>query len=87
MENCNTTGTCKTMRNCLLYCGEKIFHVLVILAIIAGTWSGVLSGMSIGGMNGVAMAVIQIVISWSGTLIIALIVYSLLDIRRSLQNK
>lgn len=74
------------MRQQVLNHGEKIFNLMVVIAFIAGAASGVVSGIAVGGMPGIAAALIQILLSWSGTLIIALIVYSLLDIRHSLNK-
>lgn len=74
------------MRKKFLDIGEKIFNVLVVLAFLAGAASGVFSGIAIGGADGIAGGAIQILLSWSGTLIISLIVYALLDIRRSLDK-
>lgn len=74
------------MRQKVLNIGEKIFNIMVIVAFIAGAASGVVSGIAVGGMAGIAAALIQVLLSWSGTLIIALIVYSLLDIRHSLNK-
>ena len=75
------------MRKKFLDIGEKVFNVLVVLAFFAGAASGVFSGIAIGGVNGIAGGAIQILLSWSGTLIISLIVYALLDIRRSLDKR
>ena len=75
------------MRKHFLNYAEKVFHVLVVIAFIAGTTSGVFSGIAIGGRMGIVDGAIQVILSWSGTLIIALIVYSLLDICHSLKNK
>ncbi len=75
------------MRKQFLNHAEKVFNVLVVVAFIAGAASGVFSGVTIGGGMGIVDGVIQVILSWSGTLIIALIVYSLLDIRHSLENK
>ena len=72
------------IRRCVLKIGEKIFHVLVLLGLIGGLASAINSGMMIGGRDGYISGGIQLIISWSGTLIIALIVYSLLDIHSSL---
>lgn len=74
------------MRKKFLQIGEHIFNVMVILAFIAGATSGVLSGIAIGGVNGIISAALQIALSWSGTLIISLIVYALLDIRHILNK-
>lgn len=75
------------MRKQFLNYAEKVFNVLVVIAFIAGAVSGVFSGIAIGGSMGVLDGALQILLSWSGTLIIALVVYSLLDIRHSLENK
>jgi hypothetical protein len=75
------------MRKQFLNYAEKVFNVLVIIAFVAGAASGVFSGIAIGGKMGILDGAIQILLSWSGTLIIGLIVYSLLDIRHSLENK
>ena len=75
------------MRKQFLNHAEKVFNVLVVIAFIAGAASGVFSGIAIGGGMGIVNGAIQVLLSWSGTLIIALIVYSLLDIRHSLENK
>ncbi|MCE3268030.1 MAG: hypothetical protein K0R49_282 [Burkholderiales bacterium] len=74
------------MRKGFLCWGEKIFNILVILGFIAGAASGISSAMTIGGKQGWAMGGMQILLSWSGTLIISLVVYSLLDIRRSVSK-
>ena len=74
------------IRRCILTIGEKIFHVLVLLGLLGGLASAVNSGMMIGGKDGFIAGGIQLIISWSGTIIIALIVYSLLDIRSSLTD-
>ena len=71
-------------RKCVLKIGEKIFNILVILGLIGGLASAISSGLLVGGKDGLITGGLQLIISWSGTLIIALIVYSLLDIRRSL---
>ncbi len=75
------------MRKKFLTVGEKIFNIMVIVAFIAGAASGVVSGIAVGGKSGIAAAIIQILLSWSGTMIIALIVYSLLDIKDSLEKR
>ena len=75
------------MRKQFLNYAEKVFNVLVVIAFIAGAASGVFSGVAIGGWMGALDGAIQVLLSWSGTLIIALVVYSLLDIRHSLENK
>lgn len=75
------------MRKKFLDIGEKIFNVLVVIAFFAGAVSGAFSGIAIGGMSGIAGAVLQILLSWSGTLIISIIVYALLDIRHLLEEK
>lgn len=75
------------MRKCILNFGEKVFNVLVVLGIIAGVASGIITGIAVGGRQGVLAGVIQLVLSWGCTLIISLIVYSLLDIRHSLECK
>lgn len=68
------------MRKSVLKYGEKVFHVLVILGFVFGVVSAVLSGMQFGANSmGAIAAVTQLVLSWSGTLIVALIVYALLD--------
>ncbi len=72
------------IRKCALRIGEKVFHVLVLLGLIGGLASAINSGMMLGGRDGFMAGGIQLIISWSGTLIIALVVYSLLDIRHSL---
>jgi hypothetical protein len=74
------------MRKKILNVGEKIFNVMVIIAFVAGIASGIFSGIAIGGVAGIAAAALQVLLSWSGTLIIALIVYSLLDIRHSVEK-
>ena len=72
------------VRKCILRIGEKIFHVLVFLGLIGGLASAINSGMTIGGKDGLIAGGIQLIISWSGTLIIALVVYSLLDISQNI---
>ena len=74
------------MRKKFLTIGEHVFNVMVVIAVIAGAASGVLSGIAIGGLNGIFSAALQIALSWSGTLIISLIVYTLLDIRHLLDK-
>ena len=74
------------MRKTVLNVGEKIFHVIVILGFIAGAASAVTSGLAVGGMAGFLIAVPQLLLSWSGTLIVALIVYSLLDMRHIMSS-
>lgn len=74
------------MRKKILDIGEKLFNVMVVIAFIAGATSGVFSGVAIGGLSGVAAAALQILLSWSGTLIVSIVVYSLLDIRHSLEK-
>ncbi|MBP9741953.1 MAG: hypothetical protein KBD37_01195 [Burkholderiales bacterium] len=74
------------IRKKFLDIGEHIFNVMVVIAFIAGAASGVLSGIAIGGVNGALSAALQIALSWSGTLIISLIVYALLDIRHLLNK-
>jgi hypothetical protein len=74
------------MRRGFLCWGEKIFNVLVILGFIAGAASGISTAMAIGGKQGWTTGGMQVLLSWSGTLIISLVVYSLLDIRRSVSK-
>jgi hypothetical protein len=71
------------MRKCFLKWGEKIFHLLVIVGFIAGAASGISTAIAIGSKQGWLTGGIQILLSWSGTLIISLIIYSLLDIHHS----
>lgn len=76
------------MRTKVLNVGEKIFNVLVVLGFIAGAVSAVMSGMGVASTSGHMgegwlAGASQLLLSWSGTLIIALVVYSLLDIRHS----
>ena len=68
------------MRKCFLTHGEKVFNVLVILGFLAGAASGIMSGMEIGGRPGLIAGALQVLLSWSGTLIISLVVYALLNI-------
>ena len=75
------------MRKQVLKFGERVFNLMVVVAFIAGAASGIVSGIAVGGKAGIAAALIQILLSWSGTLIIALVVYSLLDIKHSLEQK
>lgn len=70
------------MRKLVLNVGEKVFNVLVVLGFIAGAASAIFSGISMGGSMGAISAVVQLVISWSGTLIVALVVYSLLTVAK-----
>ena len=72
------------MRKCVLNFGEKIFNVLVIIGFVAGAASGINSGVELGGKEGIISGLLQVILSWSGTLIISLIVYSLLDIRQQI---
>ena len=74
------------MRKHFLHYAEKVFNVLVVIAFIAGAVSGVFSGIAVGGGMGIVNGAVQVILSWSGTLIISLIVYSLLDIRHSLEK-
>ncbi|MCC2625697.1 MAG: hypothetical protein K0R14_1570 [Burkholderiales bacterium] len=74
------------MRRGFLCWGEKIFNVLVILGFIAGAVSGISTGMAIGGKQGWTTGGMQVLLSWSGTLIISLVVYSLLDIKHSVSK-
>ncbi len=74
------------IRKCFLNFGEKIFNILVIIGFVAGAASAITSGMDIGGRGGLISGILQLVLSWSGTLIISLIVYSLLDIRHHVSN-
>lgn len=71
------------MRKCFLKWGEKIFNLLVILGFIAGAGSGISTAMAIGGKQGWITGGMQVLLSWSGTLIISLVIYSLLDISHS----
>lgn len=75
------------MRNKVLTIGEKIFNVLIIVAILAGAASAVFANLPITTVGGMVAMLLQIILSWSGTLIVALIVYALLDIRHMLANK
>ncbi len=74
------------MRKHFLHHAEKVFNVLVVIAFIAGAVSGIFSGIAVGGSMGIVNGAVQVILSWSGTLIISLIVYSLLDIRHSLEK-
>ncbi|MFN7095912.1 MAG: hypothetical protein ACK4M7_11155 [Burkholderiales bacterium] len=79
------------MRKQILNIGEKIFNVLVVVGFIAGIVSAIMSGMSVAAAEASKSAawlagISQLVLSWSGTLIIALIVYALLDIHHSLNK-
>jgi hypothetical protein len=74
------------MRKCFLKWGERIFNVLVVLGFIAGAGSGISTAMAIGGKQGWTTGGMQILLSWSGTLIISLVIYSLLDIHHSLSK-
>ena len=74
------------MRKKFLNIGEKVFNALVFIAFLAGIITGVFSGIAVGGVHGLAVALIQILLSWSGTLIISLMVYALLDIRCSIEK-
>ncbi len=71
----------------VLNIGEKIFTFIVIVAFIGGLISGVSTGMMLGGVSGIVSAIVQVFLSWSGTIVVALIVYSLLDIRHSLDKQ
>jgi hypothetical protein len=68
----------------VLIIGEYIFNVIFIIAIVAGLGSSVMAALNVGGVNGIILGLIQLLLSWSGTLIIGLIVYSLLEIRKTL---
>jgi hypothetical protein len=68
------------MRKCFLKWGEKIFNVLVVFGFIAGAASGISTALAIGGKQGWAAGGMQILLSWSGTILISLVVYSLLNI-------
>jgi len=78
------------MRKCILDIGEKIFNFLVVIGFIAGAASAVMSGMAVASSDGGTKSAAwlaggaQLVLSWSGTLVIALVVYALLDIACSL---
>ncbi len=74
------------MRKCFLCWGEKIFNVLVVLGFIAGAGSGISTAIAIGGRQGWTTGGMQVLLSWSGTLIISLVVYALLDIRHSVSK-
>lgn len=81
------------MRKCFLRIGGRIFNLLVILGFFAGGISAVFSGIGAsapanGGtiMEGWITGISQLILSWSGTLVIALIVYALLDIAESLNK-
>lgn len=71
------------MRKCFLKWGERVFNVLVVLGFIAGAGSGISTAMAIGGKQGWTTGGMQILLSWSGTLIISLVIYALLDISHS----
>ncbi len=71
------------MRTSVLNIGEKIFHVVFVVGLVAGAASAVTSGLAVGGFAGLLVALPQLLLSWSGTLIVALIVYALLDIRHA----
>lgn len=75
------------IRKCVLHYGEKIFNILLILGFIAGAASGVTTATAVGGKQGWLAGAMEVILSWSGTLLIALVVYSLLDIRHTLANK
>jgi hypothetical protein len=74
------------MRKCFLKWGERIFNILVVLGFIAGAGSGISTAMAIGGKQGWTTGGMQILLSWSGTLIISLVIYSLLDIHHSVSK-
>ena len=74
------------MRKCFLKWGERIFNVLVVLGFIAGAGSGISTAIAIGGASGWKVGGMQVLLSWSGTLIISLVIYSLLDIVHSVSK-
>lgn len=74
------------IRKCFLNWGEKVFNVLVLLGFIAGAVSAVSTAMEIGGKQGWSAGGLQLLLSWSGTLIISLIIYSLLDIAHAVSK-
>lgn len=74
------------MRKCFLKWGEKIFNILVIIGFIAGAVSGVNGAMAIGDKQAWIAGGMQILLSWSGTLLISLVIYTLLDISHSLSK-
>lgn len=74
------------MRKIILNVGAKIFNVFVILFFLATTTSAIMAGRAIGGKPGLMTAISQTLMSWGLLLVIALIVYSLLDIRCALMK-
>ncbi len=79
-------GKVMCMRKVVLNVGEKLFNVFFIISLIMGPYSAIMSGRAIGGKNGVLTAISQSLMSIGVTLTIALVVYSLLDIRHKLSK-
>lgn len=68
------------MRKYVLGFGEIIFNIIFIIALFIMPIFAIISGMSAGGIAGIFIGVIQFIISLSTLLIIAIIVYGLLEI-------
>lgn len=74
------------LRTKILNIGEKIFNFMIIVAFVGGAVSGISTGIMLGGVSGAVSAIVQILLSWSGTLVVAIIIYALLDIRQRLDK-
>ncbi len=79
------------MRKTVLNIGEKIFNFVVVIALILGVVSAVntalITSMDGSKKDAIIGAVVQLLLSWSITLVVSLVVYSLLEIAHSLKNK
>lgn len=68
------------MRQYILKFGEIIFSILFILALFIIPVFAIISGVSVGGIAGIFIGVIQFLLSLGILLVIAIVVYSLLEI-------
>ena len=72
------------MGNMVIKYGERVFSVLIIVSCISSIVFGLYLGISTGGVQGLIIGVIQAFSSLVVIFVIALIVYSLLSIQKSL---
>lgn len=79
-------GRIMCMRKVVLNVGEKLFNVFFIVSLIVGPYSAIMSGRSIGGRAGLVTSISQSLMSIGATLTVALVVYSLLEIRHKLSK-
>lgn len=75
------------MRKYVLSFGEIIFNFIFVVALFIIPIFAVISGISVGGVAGVFIGVIQFLLSMGILLVISILVYSLLEIITLLKQK